>query len=256
MRENDTGLCINPRCSLTPIIKAVGRQCNLRCAYCFYHNTDQATPNVMSVEMLESFIRQYMELYAGPVCFVWHGGEPLLAWMEFYRKAVALQREFAREGQRMVETVKTCMELWRARDDDRLCIREIESYIAGALRKRSRHCSFNRGCRNYFYLDFDGGIYPCDSMTGDPGLRFGDLRTQPLADILASGSRASYLKSIERVDEECSRCRWYSVCHNGCPAERVGRAGEALLLPGQEGIARIRSRTCFEACRQERFLTG
>ena len=53
----------------------------------------------MTDAMLERFIRQYIESSQGPsVSFVWHGGEPTLAGLDFYKRAVELQKRYLPEG--------------------------------------------------------------------------------------------------------------------------------------------------------------
>lgn len=92
---------------MTPIIKVVGDFCNLRCRYCFYNTTDQLTPHVMSNELLEKFLSQYMELFTGHLIFIWHGGEPLLAGLPFFQKVVDLQRKNLKDGQTIQNTIQT-----------------------------------------------------------------------------------------------------------------------------------------------------
>lgn len=82
-------------------LKPVGAQCNLSCEYCYYlekrHLYDTASRHIMSDEMLEQFTREYIEAQTmEQVLFTWHGGEPLLRPIEFYKKALALQRKYAR----------------------------------------------------------------------------------------------------------------------------------------------------------------
>ena len=81
------------------MIKPVGSLCNLRCRYCYY--LDKADiyggkePR-MTYEMLETFIREYIAANDVPeVLFNWHGGEPLLMGLDFYRKAIQLQEKYA-----------------------------------------------------------------------------------------------------------------------------------------------------------------
>ena len=81
-----------------PIIKVVSDFCNLRCRYCFYNTRDQLTRTVMSDELLEKFVVEYMELFSGHLFFIWHGGEPLLASLPFFERIVELQREHLKEG--------------------------------------------------------------------------------------------------------------------------------------------------------------
>lgn len=83
--------------------KPVGSICNMRCHYCYYLETDEyaaktASP-VMSDKLLEEYIKQYITGNTGPaVSFVWHGGEPTLAGIDFYRRAVELQKKYLPSG--------------------------------------------------------------------------------------------------------------------------------------------------------------
>ena len=92
------------------MIKPVGSLCNLRCRYCYY--LDKADiyggkePR-MTYEMLEIFIREYIAANDVPeVVFNWHGGEPLLMGLDFYRKALELQRKYA-AGKKINNTLQT-----------------------------------------------------------------------------------------------------------------------------------------------------
>lgn len=83
------------------MIKPAGSRCNLDCHYCYY--LDKADiygglEPVMTDELLEKFIRTYIEVTEiDEVCFNWHGGEPLVLGLDFYRKAVALEKKYAGE---------------------------------------------------------------------------------------------------------------------------------------------------------------
>ncbi|MFZ2286310.1 MAG: anaerobic sulfatase-maturation protein [Bacteroidales bacterium] len=93
------------------MVKPLGSACNLNCAYCYY--LDKA-PVIyenrqikMSFKILEEYIRQYIEANKVPeVTFVWHGGEPLMAGLEFYRKAIELQKKYA-SGKVIINTLQT-----------------------------------------------------------------------------------------------------------------------------------------------------
>lgn len=83
--------------------KPVGPVCNMACTYCYYLAGIDHYPGQhlfrMTDEVLESFIRQYMAASPGPtIQFVWHGGEPTLAGLDYYRKAVALQQRYLPSG--------------------------------------------------------------------------------------------------------------------------------------------------------------
>ncbi|MCL2483706.1 MAG: anaerobic sulfatase maturase [Propionibacteriaceae bacterium] len=79
--------------------KPVGSHCNLRCDYCYYVQVPTSGLPRMSPALLEKFIRQYIRASPGPVVsFVWHGGEPTLAGMDFFRQALAIQKRFLPDG--------------------------------------------------------------------------------------------------------------------------------------------------------------
>ncbi len=85
--------------------KPVGSLCNLSCKYCYYlekarlydYLPQKERTFYMSDRTLEEFIRQYLEAQTQPqVLFTWHGGEPLMRPLRFYKRALALQRKYAR----------------------------------------------------------------------------------------------------------------------------------------------------------------
>lgn len=80
--------------------KPVSAACNLACHYCYYlekNNLYRSEPtNLMSVEMLEEFTRQYIEMQTTDhVLFTWHGGEALMRPIEFYEQALKFQKQYA-----------------------------------------------------------------------------------------------------------------------------------------------------------------
>jgi len=80
------------------MLKPVGSRCNLHCRYCYYLEKSRLYPNQepLSEELLETFIQQYIESQTMPqVLFTWHGGEPLLRPLAFYRRALELQQRYA-----------------------------------------------------------------------------------------------------------------------------------------------------------------
>lgn len=84
------------------MLKPIGSRCNLACNYCYYLEKGKLYPGQASLseELLETFIHQYIEAQTMPeVLFTWHGGEPLLLPLSFYRKALELQQRYARGRQ-------------------------------------------------------------------------------------------------------------------------------------------------------------
>jgi uncharacterized protein len=81
------------------LAKPIGPACNIKCDYCFYlekhalfgSGEDMRMPD----SVLAAYISQYVESQPTPLVeFVWHGGEPTLLGMDFFRKVVELQKPF------------------------------------------------------------------------------------------------------------------------------------------------------------------
>ena len=82
------------------LAKPIGPICNLDCKYCFYLEKESLYPQVskwaMREEVLDSYIRQYIEAHDAPVVnFAWQGGEPTLLGVDYFRNLVAIQQKYA-----------------------------------------------------------------------------------------------------------------------------------------------------------------
>lgn len=91
--------------------KPAGASCNLACEYCYYLEKLQLyrhdARHVMSDEMLERFVKQYIESQTmQQVLFCWHGGETLMRPLSFYEKVVRLQRQYA-QGRQIDNVIQT-----------------------------------------------------------------------------------------------------------------------------------------------------
>lgn len=94
------------------VAKPAGSTCNLDCKYCFYLSKERLPggpgAGEMSDETLELFVRRYLEGVTGPeVVFTWQGGEPTLRGLDFFRRVVAVQKKYARPGQRIENDLQT-----------------------------------------------------------------------------------------------------------------------------------------------------
>ena len=111
LRQQQIPLAAEPR-SPVPfhiLMKPIGPACNLACRYCYYPQ-DETPVNKMDDARLEQFIRRYIAAQpagAREINFVWQGGEPLLAGLSFYKKALALQARYAPDGVTISNSLQT-----------------------------------------------------------------------------------------------------------------------------------------------------
>ena len=92
--------------------KPIGSICNLDCHYCYYLKKKHLYPEGESFrmpnEILEEYIVQHIEASPEKVIrFSWHGGEPTVLGLDYFRKIVALQRKHLPPDQRIVNGIQT-----------------------------------------------------------------------------------------------------------------------------------------------------
>lgn len=119
------------------IAKPIGAICNINCAYCFYLEKEHlySYPNRaafrMSPEVLESYVQQYIAAQPESlpeINFAWQGGEPTLLGVDFFRRAVALQKQYARPGQSVTNSFQTNGLLL---DDEWCALFKSEGFLVG-----------------------------------------------------------------------------------------------------------------------------
>ncbi len=91
--------------------KPRGAICNLDCKYCYFLKKEALYPESnfsMSIETLEEYTRQTIESQQVPeVVFAWQGGEPTLMGLEFFEKAVELQKKYRKPSMRIQNSIQT-----------------------------------------------------------------------------------------------------------------------------------------------------
>ena len=92
--------------------KPIGSICNLDCHYCYYLNKKDLYPKSKSFRMkddiLEEYIVQHIDASSEKVIrFSWHGGEPTILGLDYFRKIVALQRKHKPPNRRITNGMQT-----------------------------------------------------------------------------------------------------------------------------------------------------
>lgn len=80
------------------LIKPASGLCNVQCDYCFYrdvaHNRVQNQYGLMSTETIEQVMKQTFAFAEQDCTIAYQGGEPTLAGLPFFRKAMELQKKY------------------------------------------------------------------------------------------------------------------------------------------------------------------
>ena len=93
-------------------VKPIGPVCNLICRYCYYLGRKSLYPGkdnfLMEDDTLEKYVIQNIQASTEDIInFSWHGGEPLLAGIDFFRKVVKFQQKHKPAGTKIVNGIQT-----------------------------------------------------------------------------------------------------------------------------------------------------
>jgi uncharacterized protein len=93
-------------------VKPIGASCNLACSYCYYSESQKFYKELpitrMSENILEKYICQHFEAATEDyIIFSWHGGEPTLAGIEFYKRVLDFQDKYNLKGIKVLNGIQT-----------------------------------------------------------------------------------------------------------------------------------------------------
>ena len=93
-------------------VKPVGASCNLACSYCYYLEKaelfNESGINRMTDDLLELYIAQHIQASSEQtIFFSWHGGEPTLAGLDYFRRIVVLQKKHLPSNRSVLNGIQT-----------------------------------------------------------------------------------------------------------------------------------------------------
>ena len=93
-------------------VKPAGAACNLACRYCYYlgkgASVPEGGPARMPDDLLEDTIAQHIAASPDEIIrFSWHGGEPTVLGVDYFRGIVEIQRTHCPAGRTIVNGMQT-----------------------------------------------------------------------------------------------------------------------------------------------------
>lgn len=192
--------------------KPVGAGCNLACSYCYYLDKNRlfSEPGVqrMPDELLELYIKQHIQASTEEtIFFSWHGGEPTLAGLPYFRRITELQKKYLPENRFVINGIQTNGTLL---DDEWCRFLKEENFIVGIsidgpekfhsahrFRKDGKSC-FDEAIRGYYLLksfqipceilcvvNAQNAVYPSEVYRFFKSLEAGFLTFIPLVECLS-----------------------------------------------------------------------
>lgn len=145
--------------------------------------------------------------------------------------------EFALDGESWGQFLCDLFDAWYAGDTRRVSIRMFDSLLHKIVDDRQVVCYMGSDCRQYFVVEHNGDIYPCDFFVR-PDLRLGNVFDTTWEEALGSDLYRRFGCSKAKWNERCRSCRWLNLCAGDCLKHRFGAPADpgtlSLLCKGWE----------------------
>lgn len=98
--------------NLSVLIKPASSLCNINCDYCFYHAIASerkiASYGIMELSVLEELVKKVFNFVdGGTATLAFQGGEPTLAGLDFFKKAVEYAERYNNQGSKVRYVIQT-----------------------------------------------------------------------------------------------------------------------------------------------------
>jgi uncharacterized protein len=117
---------------------------------------------------------------------------------------------------------------WIKSDIYRVSIRLFDAVLSHMVENRYTMCSMGPGCGQYFVVEFNGDIYPCDFFVREK-LKIGNIEKDCWRDILESPVFTHFAAQKSKWNSQCETCKYHSLCFGDCLKNR----NPVLEKPGQ-----------------------
>lgn len=157
---------------ISVLMKPASGMCNMRCEYCFYcDEMEKRTTEsfgFMSEETLKNVIRRTLSRAEGFASYAYQGGEPTLRGIDFFKKAVAFQKQYNRRGIQVNNALQTngylldeewCLFLKENQFLVGLSVDGTAEYHNALRHTKSGEDTFDRVCRSAGLMDRYGVDY-------------------------------------------------------------------------------------------------
>ncbi len=115
---------------------------------------------------------------------------------------------------------------WYAKDVYRISIRLFDTILSRLVDHVSNTCAAGDSCDQYFVVEYNGDVYPCDFHVG-PQWRLGNVHQDEWEALQQSPAYRAFADGKRQWHAACTVCPWLRFCHGDCPKNRAGSAPDA-----------------------------
>ncbi len=145
--------------------------------------------------------------------------------VEFNEKGALMP--FAITGQQWGDFMCTIFDQWYSCDSKTVSIRNFDSILQKLIDGFSNICSLGDNCCQYFVVEHNGNIYPCDFFVQE-NLKIGNIMNMSWKDALSASIYNEFGAQKSCYNSLCTACDCLDLCMGDCLKHRV--YGEATSI--------------------------
>ncbi len=118
---------------------------------------------------------------------------------------------------------------WIKEDIYEISIRLFDSILEYLVFGRYNVCYMNNNCCQYFVIEYDGSVYPCDFFVRED-LLLGNILHDKWEDLLKSPIYRKFGQEKANWHKSCNSCPFINLCHGDCQKFRIGSPQSSNIL--------------------------
>ncbi|MHA1490242.1 MAG: anaerobic sulfatase maturase [Promethearchaeota archaeon] len=130
-------------------------------------------------------------------------------------------QKFAITGEQWGTFLCEIFDNWIKEDIYRVSIRLFDSILEYLIYGKYNVCYMGNNCCQYFVVEHDGGIYPCDFFVRDD-LLLGNVKTGTWEEFSRSPIYNYFGRQKAEWNATCDSCPFINFCHGDCQKHRFG----------------------------------
>jgi uncharacterized protein len=118
---------------------------------------------------------------------------------------------------------------WLMKDINQISIRLFDSILEYLVYGRYNVCHMDKNCCQYFVVEYDGSIYPCDFFVRED-LLLGNILEHTWENVLDSPIYHKFGQEKSNLHKMCDSCSFINLCHGDCQKFRIGSLESSKIL--------------------------
>lgn len=132
---------------------------------------------------------------------------------------------FAVRSEQWGEFLCTIFDEWYEKDRYNISIRLFDSILTKLVDGYANTCVLGEDCRQYFVVEHDGSVYPCDFFVL-PEWKLGNIMDGEWQDFIDSPLYEKFGKRKSQWNNECTNCQYLRNCLGCCPKNRLDHGSD------------------------------